>query len=184
MNTPANLLDEIRSRLQHKCNLELLTYLTTLPNRRVVTIKGEKYLRLVGKTDRDSMFLPLRKGQIPSVSFSASEELLEFYSALDGLREEEPPMAGHFVPAAQILNVGEVLDPEDFPAFKKCAQCPIIFEATNGDQLIQTEDGTFLWCDIGEGKLKKVANSFPQFIMKYVQYRAVGDGQPFDSYGR
>ena len=139
---------------------------------------------MVGSTERDSMFLPLGKHETPKVAFSASRELMEFYSALDGLREEEPPMAGHFVPAAVVVSVGKVLDPEDFPAFKKYSQCPIIFEATNGDQLIQTEDGKFLWCDIGEGKLKKVADSFPQLITKYVKYRAVGDGQPFDSYGR
>jgi hypothetical protein len=130
------------------------------------------------------MFLPLAKRKAPSVAFNTSQELLEFYSAFDGLREEQPPMAGNFVPAAEVVNVGKVLEPEDFPAFKKYSPCPIIFEATNGDQLIQTGDGKFLWCDVGEGKTRNVADSFPQFIKKYVKYRAVGDGQPFDSYGR
>lgn len=182
MNATSTLLNEIRPRLQYKCNLELLAYLTTFPKRRVVTLNGRKYLRLVGETERDNMFLPLGKRKASNVAFKAPQELLEFYSAFDGLREEEPPMSGNFVPAAEMVNAGKVL--EDFPAFKKYSQCPIIFEAANGDQLIQTPDGKLIWCDIGESKTKKVADSFPQFIKKYVKYRAVGDGQPFDSYGR
>lgn len=183
MNGATTILDDLRSRLRHECNLELIDYLITLPNRQVVTIDGEKYLRMVGSTERDSMFLPLGK-LAPSLAFSAPQELLEFYSAFDGLREEEPPMAGNFVAAAEVVSVEKVLDPEDFPAFKKYSRCPIIFAATNGDQLIQAGDGKFLWCDVGEGKTRKVADSFPQLMKKYVKYRAVGDGQPFDSYGR
>jgi hypothetical protein len=184
MDHKTKILDEIRPRLQHKCNLELLDYLAALPNRRLVSISGEKYLRMTGNTERDGMFLPLGNRQAPSMSFTASPEMLESYSTLDGLREEAPPTTGHFVPAAEVVNAGKVLEPEDFPAFQKYSQCPIIFEATNGDQLIQTDEGKFLWCDVGEAKIKKVADSFPRLIKKYVKYRAVGDGQPFDSYGR
>ena len=179
-----HILQEIRPTLRHKCNLELLDYLTGFADRRTATVIGKRYLHLLGKTERDSMFLPLGSRHAPGVGFNASAELLEFYSAFDGLREEKPPTAGNFIAAAEIVSAAKVLEPEDFPAFKKYAKCPIVFEATNGDQMLQTADGKFVWCVVSEGRAKKAADSFAQLIKRYVKYRVVGDGQPFDSYGR
>ena len=97
------------------------------------------------------------------------------------MRERKPPSTGHFVPCAQAVAIGDKLDADDFPGFRKYA---IIFAAANGDQMIQTTDGKFAWCVVGEGKLKKVADSFARLLSIYVSFRSVGDGHPFDSYGR
>ena len=91
-----HILEEIRPTLRHKCNLELLDYLTGFAERRTATVIGKRYLHLLGKTERDSMFLPLGNGHAPSVGFNASEELLDFYSAFDGLREGEATHGGQF----------------------------------------------------------------------------------------
>ena len=108
----------------------------------------------------------------------------EFYSAFDGLRERKPPLAGGFIPCAQVRLTGDLLKAENFPEFRKYAACPIIFGSTCGDQLIQTPDGKFAWCVIDSHKIKKAASSFVSLLESYVAYRRVGDGRPFDSYGR
>jgi hypothetical protein len=130
------------------------------------------------------MFLPLRKRGVADSSIRSSAELQEFYSAFDGLRERKPPTTGCFVPCAQIRRLGDKLEAADFPRVQKYADCPIIFEATTGDQLIQTPDGKFTWCVVGEDKVKDVAATFASLLETYVSFRRVGDGKPFDSYGR
>lgn len=179
-----NILDEIRPTLKHKCNLEMLKYLEKFQQRRVVTIDGNSFLQFVGRTKSDSMLLPLGKRRVFQLSFSPGAELLEFFHAFDGLREQEPPETGNFVPAAQIVTVTKALRPDYFPEFKDFANCPIIFEATNGDQIVRTENGKFVWCVFSEHEIVDLADSFSQLLTQYIKFRAVGDGFPFDSYGR
>jgi hypothetical protein len=177
-------IEALQRTLKHKCNLEVLNYLTTFKTRRKVTIGGQQFLSFVGNIERDTMFLPISKRSRPSSLVRCSDEMLEFYSAFDGLREQRPPMSGHFARCARIETLGEILEVEDFPAFRKYGDRPIIFSAANGDQLIQTSDGSFAWCGHEESKQKKVASDFAKLLAKYMAYRRVGDGRPFDSYGR
>jgi len=179
-----DILEDIRPTLKHQCNLGLLDFLGSFKTRRKVTIGGQQYLSFVGGNDRDCIFLPLSKRGVPDARIRCSDEMREFYSAFDGLRERKPPTSGYFVPCAQVVTVGDELDAEDFPGFRKYAGCPIVFAATNGDQMIQTSDGKFAWCAVSENKVKKVAGSFGSLLESYVTYRRVGDGRPFDSYGR
>jgi len=179
-----DILEEIRPTLKHRCNLGLLDLLASYKSRRKVTIGGQQCLSFVGSSDRDCMLLPLGKRGVPHARIRCSAEMREFYSAFDGLRERKPPTSGYFVPCARVMAVGDKLDAEDFPGFRKYADCPIGFAATNGDQMIQTSDGKFAWCVVSENKVRKVAPSFASLLDSYVVYRRVGDGRPFDSYGR
>jgi hypothetical protein len=180
----ADILEELRPTLKHACNLGLLDFLASYKTRRKVTIGGQQYLSFVGANDRDTMLLPLGKRGVPHERIRCPDEMREFYSAFDGLRERKPPSSGYFVPCAQAVAVGDKLDAEDFPGFRKYVDCPIVFFATNGDQMIQTADGKFAWCVVSENKVRKLAPSFPNLLDGYVAYRRVGDGRPFDSYGR
>jgi hypothetical protein len=183
MKSP-DILEGIRATLKHPCNLALLGFLASFEASRKFTIGGQQYLSFVGNTDRNAMFLPLGRHGTPDARIRCSDEMREFYSAFDGLRERKPPTTGYFAPCARAVTVGDKLESEDFPGFRKYAHCPIIFAATNGDQMIQTPDGKFAWCVVGEDKVKKVASSFARLLESYVTYRAIGDGRPFDSYGR
>jgi hypothetical protein len=179
-----DFLEEIRPTLKHECNLAILSFLGAFQTRRKVTIGGQQFMSFIGNSERDTMFLPLDKRSTPDSRIRCSDEMREFYSAFDGLRERKPPTTGCFVPCAQIRVVGDKLEAADFPGVQKYADCPIIFAATNGDQLIQTPDGKFAWCVVSEDKVKKAASSFASLLESYVTYRRVGDGRPFDSYGR
>jgi hypothetical protein len=180
----SDILEEIRPTLKHDCNLALLGFLAGFTARRKVTIGGQSFMSFIGRSDRDTMFLPIGKRGLPDQRIRCPDEMREFYAAFDGLRERKPPTTGYFVPCARIALVGDKLDAEDFPGLSAYAACPIIFAATNGDQLIQTPDGKFAWCVVGEGKVKKAASSFAGLLENYIAYRSVGDGRPFDSYGR
>ena len=179
-----DILEEIRPTLKHACNLRLLDFLASYKTRRKVTITGQKYLSFVGTTDRDSMFLPLRKPGVPHARIRCSDEMREFYAVFDGLRERKPPTAGYFVPCGQVVALADKFDAKDFPGFGKYAECLIVFVATNGDQMIQTSDGKFAWCVVSENKVRKLAPSFASLLDGYMAYRRVGDGRPFDSYAR
>ncbi len=179
-----DVLDEIRPTLQHKCNVALLDFLAGFNARRQVTIGGQTYLRFLGSRDRDTMFLPLGERGASAPIFSCSHEMREFYSAFDGLREAEPPTCGHFVSCREVGTVGEEFDTQIFVSFRRYADCPIVFVATNGDQMIQTQEGGFVWCVHSEGAVREAANSFARLLSNYIAYRSIGDGWPFDSYGR
>jgi hypothetical protein len=179
-----DIIEEIRPTLKHRCNLALLDFLASFKGSRKTTIGGQQFMSFIGNSDRDTMFLPLGTRGVPDSQIRCSDEMREFYSAFDGLRERKPPTSGYFVPCAKIRVVGDKLDPEDFPALRKHADCPIVFAASNGDQMIQTSDGNFAWCVVSEKKVRKVAPSFARLLDSYVAYRRVGDGHPFDSYGR
>jgi len=77
-----------------------------------------------------------------------------------------------------------MFEAEDFPGMQKYADCPIAFSGTSGDQVIQTSDGKFAWCVPEEGKVKRLTADFAGLLERYVKHRRVGDGHPFDSYGR
>ncbi len=179
-----DILEELRPRLKHDCNLALLDFLAAFKARRKVTIGGQQFMSFVGSSDRDTMFLPLGKRGAHNSRIRCSDEMREFYSAFDGLRERKPPTTGYFVPCTEFRRLGDKLEGADFPGVQKCADCPIVFAATNGDQIVQTPDGKFAWCVVGEDKVKTVAATFASLLESYVAYRRVGDGRPFDSYGR
>lgn len=184
MKKTSEPIDELRAVLKHPCNIAMLDYLSSYKVRRRVSIGGKPYLSFKGEQERDAMFLPLRKPGKPSPRLKCTEEMREFYMAFDGVRERKPPLSGCFLLCSEVPTVGEEFDADGFPGLQKYAQCPIIFSAANGDQLIQTSEGKFAWCLHEEDKLKKVADSFPRFLSKYISHRSVGDGRSFDSYGR
>lgn len=182
----ADIIQEIRPTLKHPCNLALLDYLNSFNARRKVTVEGQQFIAFGRSSDEDRMFLPLGKRGNPDSRLHCSDEMREFYSAFDGLRECMRPYAGNFVPCDQIQLLADMWDwkLEDFPGVQKHASCPIVFESLGGDMLIQTPDGKFAWYVLGEDKAKRLASSFACLLDSYVAYRRVGDGAPFDSYGR
>src|SRR5689334_13718497 len=117
---------QIRATLKHKCNLALLDFLATFKTQRKVTIDGQQFMNFIGSTEKDTMYLPLGTRGILDAAIRVSDEMREFYSAFDGLRERKPPTTGHFVPCAQIHALRETLERDDFPGVQKYADCPII----------------------------------------------------------
>ncbi len=202
MKAKADILEEIRPTLRYRCNIKLLDYLKSFRNRKTVTIHGEQYLLCARKarrrTDRDeTMYLPLKPKRASIPIFSASQELLEFYSAFDGLREYEPLNCGNFVPCAEVTTLekewsrneiegfrDDLEDPKKRADFARYISCPQIFEAINGDQIVQLPDGKYAWWELAETRLHPVADSFRKFLKHYLAHLAVGDGWGFDSYGR
>jgi hypothetical protein len=148
--------------------------------------------------DRDeTMYLPLKQKQVATPFFPASQELMEFYAAFDGLREYEPLTCGNFVPCAEVTTfekewsrndiegfMDDLKSPKEQADFVRYIHCPQIFVATNGDQIIQMPDGKYAWWELAGARLHLVADSFPKFLKHFLAHCAVGDGWGFDSYGR
>lgn len=178
------ILDKIRPTLKHPCNIAMLDFLASFEERRKVSIRGVQYLEFCG--DAGPMFLPLRRARIRSWQARCPKEMREFYGAFDGLRESKPPLNGNFVPCAEIRTVAYELwvDPDTPPSISRHADCPVVFSATNGDMLIQTNEGKFAWCVLSEGRVRQAAPDFATLVKRYIAYRRIPDGHPFDSYGR
>ena len=178
------MIDDIRPTLKHACNIAMLDFLASFPERRNVSIRGEQYLEFCG--DAGEMFLPRRRARVRRWQARCPKEMREFYGAFDGLRESKPPLMGNFVPCVEIRTVAYELwvDPETPTSISRHADCPIIFEAANGDRLIQTSQGKFAWCVLSEGRVRQAAPDFPTLLKRYIAHRRIPDGQPFDSYGR
>jgi hypothetical protein len=178
------MIEKLRPKLRHACNIAMLDFLLSFPERRKVSIRGDEYLEFRGEAGR--MFLPRRKPRVRRWQARCPKEMREFYGAFDGLRESKPPLCGNFVPCAEIRTVAYELwvDPDSAPAFIRHADCPVVFSAANGDQLIQTDQGKFAWCVLSEGRVRQAAPDFATLIKRYIAHRRIPDGQPFDSYGR
>jgi hypothetical protein len=178
------ILDEIRPTLKHRCNIAMLDFLASFGERRKVSIRGVQYIEFFG--DAGPMFLPLRRARIRSWKARCPKEMREFYGAFDGLRESKPPLNGNFVPCAEIRTVAYELwvDADTAPGISRHADCPVVFAAANGDKLIQTNEGKFAWCVVSEGRARQAAPDFPTLVKRYIDFRRIHDGHPFDSYGR
>lgn len=178
------ILDEIRPALEHACNIALLDFLASFPERRKVSFRSDQYIEFCGDAGR--MFLPLRRARVRRWTARCPKELREFYGAFDGLRESKPPLNGNFVPCAEIRTVAYELsvDPDTARSISRHADCPVVFSAANGDKLIQTNQGKFAWCVASEGRIRQAAPDFPTLMKRYIAYRRIPDGHPFDSYGR
>jgi hypothetical protein len=193
MKRKSDPLDEIGRTIRYECNRDMLAFLQSLKTRKTVTFLGQQYLRFGSR--KGCMFLPTERRQPPKPSFPACPELLEFYSAFDGLRESDPPYAGHFPRwnevttlfqewgEKEIAGFMEDLNQRQRSEFALFVHCPRIFTAANGDQIFQMPNGSFAWWDLAEAEIKKYASSFPQFLKRYITYRMEGQGWPFDSYG-
>ena len=202
MKTIDAYLGETEKALRHDCNRQLLAYLASFPKRVVkkytvttdFVVKNGKpvwkkeareFFVFKGTNPRDEMFLP-KKEPIPKKTvFDCGPELKEFYQFFDGLREEDPNTSGYFYPAEQISADCELEDwlitAKDKAAVKGR---PVVFNGATGDQIVLTKSGQWVWFSHEEGILKEIADSFPGFLSKYLAYRSVGDGRPFDSFGR
>lgn len=202
MKTIDAYLGETEKVLRYDCNRKLLAYLTSFPKRAakkyLVTTdfviengkpvwkkESREFFVFRGTTTRDEMFLPRKVPILKKPSFDCGPELSEFYQFFDGLREEAPNTSGYFYPTDQIADdfglEDHLVKAKDKTAVKGR---PVVFNATNGDQIVITKDGKWVWFNHEEGKLIKIADSFPEFLDKYLAYRSVGDGRPFDSFGR
>lgn len=193
MKPKSDPLDEIGRTLRYECNRDMLAFLKSFKTRKTVTFFGTQYLRFGSR--KGSMFLPTERQQPPKPSFPACPELLEFYSAFDGLRESEPPYSGDFARwnevttlfqewgEEEIAGFMEDLNPKQRSEFALYIQCPRIFESLGGDEIFQMPNGSFAWWVLGEAKIQKYAPSFPQFLKRYIAYLMEGPDWPFDSYG-
>jgi hypothetical protein len=184
MSKPNNHLDLIRGSLRYNCNLALCDFLLGLSERKIVSVNGVQFMRLSDTEGDEVMFLPIMVSGQPSRLVNCNDEMREFYSSFDGLRETKPPMSGGFVPSAEIHSLGSASWFESFPEYKEHSKCPIVFSALNGDKLIQTPNAGFAWCVTSEHTIRKVASSFAVLLERYVRFRSLKDGHPFDSYGR
>jgi len=176
------ILEEIRPTLKHACNIAMLDFLASFPKRRKVSLGGRQYVEFCD--DADSMYLPLRRARVRNWQARCPIEMREFYDVFDGLRESKPPLSGNFVPCSEIRTVSYEFDSDAYPRISRHADCPIVFSAANGDQLIQTKDRKFAWCVVSEGRVRQAAPDFSALLKRYIAYRRVPDGHPFDSYGR
>lgn len=178
------ILEEMRPTLKHACNISMLDFLASFPERRKVSVRGQQYLEFCG--DLGPMFLPLRRTRVRRWQARCPKEMREFYGAFDGLRESEPPLNGNFVPCAEITTLGyELWVDSDAPrGIIRHADCPVVFSAANGDKLIQTNEGKFAWCVLSEGRVRQAAPDFATLLKRYIAYRRIPDDHPFDSYGR
>jgi hypothetical protein len=113
-----DFLAELRPRLKHDCNIALLDFLETFKTRRKVRIGGEQFLTFRGSNERDTMFLPLGERANPHPRRHCSEEMLEFFSAFDALRERKPPTSAILFGATNFEDLGTNLNLQIFPESK------------------------------------------------------------------
>lgn len=194
MKSKSDPLDEIGRTLRYQCNRDMLAFVKSFKTRKTVTFFGQKYIRFSSR--KGWMFLPIERRTPPQPSFPACPELIEFYSAFNGLRECDPPRCGHFVRWNEGATLAEEwggrkavagymagLNPKRQTEFALCVECPQIFHSLGGDMIFQMPDGSFAWWVSSEARIQKYAPSFPDFLKRYIAYRMEGPDQPFDSYG-
>lgn len=133
---------------------------------------------------RREFYLPVRHTPVGDPPFPCPADLREFYQYFDGLREEPPPMSGHFVPMAETPLLGDLCPPELAPDLADLASSPVVFHAPNGDYVFMTEREGLFWYQLETGIPVPAADSFSSLLQAWMKHHAVGDGEPFDSFGR
>lgn len=175
--------DEMESRLLHGSNRALHRFLAEF-EREIISAEGSSWIQFTRPKWRKQFYLPSGHIQPSSPWFACAPSMMEFYRFFDGLRESPPPEGGVFYRISETPRVEADFRPDWFPAFMVYRESPIVFHAANGDRLVHTPDGTFVWCDLEEHQMPICAASFDELIAKWIAHHAVGDGHPFDSYGR
>lgn len=164
----------VRPKIQHACNLRLLDFLAAFPRKRVRRHVGGEYFELMA--DWGDFYLPVNPSAANEPPFPSSAEQREFYQLFDGLRESAPGHSGHFLRASEIERF-EFTD----PVFNGL---PVVFRTAAGDPLLMNSQGNFYWWSHEGDGFKLCAMTFSDLIEQYVEYSSVGDGHPFDFYGR
>ena len=175
--------------LKYECTRAVLRLLNQCTKKEVKLV-GARWIEFTHPTRRDprrpkwrqQFFLPNRAPQKVTPWFPCSEVMREFYKYFDGLREQAPPVAGDFSPAASAERVGSVFEAEYYPEFAKISELPIIFTATTGDAVVRTQKETFVWCRVESHEMPKCADSFEDLVSAWVEHHASGSTDYFDSW--
>ena len=183
MKTAEEFLNETYAVLQHRCNVRLLELISKMPKREALTIGEQDFFVFTGKVDKEKVYLPMPRNELPKPCFKCSDEMLEFYRCFDGLREKAPNRSGAFCLWKDVITFSKS-GWGITHGTKEMAEAPIIFDAANGDCIIMNSKGAFIWFNHEEGVFQEFAKSFGEMLTKYVEYRSIGDGHPFDFFGR
>jgi hypothetical protein len=228
-------LARLRQRVKQPCNLALLDYLSSFPERRLqefpfstfctkqrlasmsklrthkpdfgrdvpiqtrakkasrlfpglLSVKEEKrqFIAFIAENRAHRQYLAITSGRPATPWFDCSAELLEFYRFFGCLAEGGPRGDEGFMPAKYVLDLGSFGDFGRIIMAKPPNHLrphPVIFRARSGDCAFMA-GGSFKWFGWWRGKIKDIANSFPEFLSEYVRYRSRKDALPFDAAGR
>ena len=154
----------------------------------LISVKEEKtkFIVFIAENRSHRQYLAITSGRPVIPWFDCSAELLEFYRFFGCLAESGPRGDEGFMPAKYVLDLGSY---GDFGRImmarppKHLRPHPVIFRARSGDCAFMAR-GRFRWFGWRRGKIKGIANSFPQFLSEYVRYRSRQDALPFDAVGR
>jgi len=183
MDSVAGYIDNLKSLLKHPCNVMLWRLLKSYDTQELVLHGGSPFIEFRGQNPKDILWLPVRPLVASESWFSCTDDLLEFYTVLGGLREQPPAQAGSFFTMAETTNMQDLFG-FDSPEFKAHAHLPVIFESAGGDAVVKSPTHEFIWFVLEEHSFKPMADSFASFMRAYVKYRLAHDGWPFDPYGR
>jgi hypothetical protein len=175
--------------LSFDCNRELRDFLAKLPEERVV-IDGDNFLQFTqpsikGRRPSEGhrFYLPISERGAVRPWFQCGPEMMEFYRHFDGLREQTPGTSGSFIPVAEVPGLEEYLGAR-LPDFEDILDAPVIFRAATGDWIFWSQNDGFLWYQLETGIPILAAESFSDLVRSWIKHHAVGDGAPFDSFGR
>ena len=154
----------------------------------LLRLKEEKrrFIVFIAENRSHRQYLAVTSGQPTTPWFDCPAELLEFYRFFGCLAESGPRGDEGFMPAKYVLDLGSY---GDFGRImlarppKHLRPHPVIFRARSGDCAFMA-GGRFRWFGWRRGKIKDIANSFPEFVSEYVRYRSRQDALPFDAVGR
>lgn len=132
-------------------------------------------------------YLAVTSGRPVSLRFPCPAELMEFYRYFGCLTEGWPRGNDGFIPPRFLLDLGSYGDlgrtvmaapPQGLRPY------PVVFRGRNGDCAFMDSEGRFRWFGWQRGKVRDIADSFPNFLSEYVRYRSRQDAAPFDAAGR
>lgn len=181
-------LTSLQGQLECACNRALLKFFGAFRSERI-SIKDTPWIQLSHPTWKRAgaprrFWLPADQQSWAAPWFAGSPDLLEFYRFFDGLRESPPGWSGDFVRVSEVQTVEAVFRADRFPEFMIHRGLPVVFRALNGDAVVRTGEGAFVWCELETHELRKLAGSFDEFLAVWIAHHAVGDGLPFDATGR
>ena len=177
---------KIKSQLQFPANNSLWEFLNEYEYRSV-TRQRLRY-DLLEHAERKSIWLPhlppATRGTFPW--FDCHPQVAEFFTHFGQLRESEPGHSGYFLDGTRRFKLQSILrqiyNTKDFGEHAQYADCPVIFEASNGDVMILNAVGEFSWFSVSELELFPFARSLDGLLQQFIQLRR-SNLRPFDSFG-
>lgn len=149
----------------------------------LVVLDDVAHLKLLGPADGLLYLGPpiaeaALQASLDSFGYSDNLALLEFYRNFHGLRDSEPGLSGGFIspPAWNTFEeFGWSLAEED----EFWSSAVALFNALNGDLLLLGDEG-IAWAIMARGSVRKLGDSFDDFLQAYAEFLRRGEG--LDSY--